>query len=231
MSSETRSEPATAPLAPVIARPDNLTSLVFAAIRDKIVDASLPPGSSLSEAMLAARLNVSKTPVREALLRLRHLGLVEPTTRGLRVTQPSAIAIRNAFEFRAGIEEMAARYAAVRATGRESDQIAELAGESLEAAREGRPAEFSVSDRDFHLAVAGAAHNEILAQAIEDAFILTLALRQRDVHVERDFVPDACEHVQIAELIRAGAGAQAGECLAGHVRRIMAQLLEAFPQS
>lgn len=61
-------------LAPLAVRPDNLTTLVFAAIRDKIVDATLAPGSSVSEASLAKQLEVSKTPVREALLRLRHVG-------------------------------------------------------------------------------------------------------------------------------------------------------------
>ncbi len=224
------SDPAATALAPLASRPDNLTSLVFTAIRDKIVDASLPPGSPVSEAMLAAQLQVSKTPVREALLRLRHIGLVEPTTRGLRVAQPSVNAIRDAFEFRAGIEAIAARYAANRATPKQNEHILARADDSLSAAQEGRSADFRTSDREFHLAVAEAARNEVLLQAIENAFVLTQALRQRDVHVERDFVPDAHEHVGIAKLIRAGDAEQAGEQLAGHIHRIMSQLLEVFPR-
>ncbi|TSD40548.1 GntR family transcriptional regulator [Rhodococcus sp. KBS0724] len=210
-------------------RPDNLTTLVFAAIRDKIVDATLAPGSSVSEASLAKQLEVSKTPVREALLRLRHVGLVEPTPRGLRVIQPSVKGIRDAFEFRAGLEAMAGRYAANRSTEEEYENIYRLAEESLAAANEGRDADFHRSDREFHAAIAQAARNERLIEAVGDSFVLTLALRQRDVKVERDFIPDAHEHVKIAEGIRAGDAELASSRLAGHNQRIMAQLLEAHP--
>lgn len=231
MSATSSESQAVGGLAPLSVRPDNLTSLVFAAIRDKIVDATLPPGSSVSEASLAKQLQVSKTPVREALLRLRHAGLVEPTGRGLRVIQPSVKGIRDAFELRAGLEAMAGRYAANRSTEQEYERIYELAEESLLAANEGRHDDFHQSDREFHAAIAAAARNDRLIEAVGDSFILTLALRQRDVKVERDFVPDAHEHVKIAEGIRAGDAELASSRLAGHNQRIMVQLLEAHPQA
>src|SRR3981081_2195160 len=84
----------TAGLRPLAPRAENLTDAVFEAIRDGIVDKVLTPGARISEAKVASQLNVSKTPVREALLRLRHLGLVEPTERGLTVVRPSGKAIR-----------------------------------------------------------------------------------------------------------------------------------------
>ena len=101
-------------LPPLAGRPSSLTTRVFAEIRDKIVDATLPPGSRVSESVLADQLRVSKTPVREALLRLRHIGLVEPSSTGLRVIQPSAKAIRDAYEFRAGVEAIAALHPLAR---------------------------------------------------------------------------------------------------------------------
>ncbi|WP_236794746.1 GntR family transcriptional regulator [Amycolatopsis sp. GM8] len=229
MPPATSSDPA-APLSPA-ARPDNLTSVVFAAIRDKIVDASLPPGSSVSEAGLAAQLQVSKTPVREALLQLRYIGLVEPTTRGLRVAQPSAVAIRDAFEYRAGIEAIAGSYAAMRSKAAQHERILEFANASLRSAKDGRSAEFLASDRKFHLAVASATGNQVLSQAVENACVLTQALRQRDIHVDRDFVPDAREHVGIAKAIKAGDADLASERSAGHIQRIMVQLLDAFPDA
>lgn len=212
----------------MIERPDNLTNLVFAAIRDRIVNAALPPGSSVSEATLAKELSVSKTPVREALLRLRRIGLVEPTSRGLRVTLPSVRSVRHAFEYRAVLESGAATYAARHATGEQFDAVTHWASESLGCAQDGDPGDFRQTDHQFHVAVADASGNEFMRSAIEDAFVLTMALRQRDVSLVRDFVPDALEHLEIAEALRARDSAVASALLANHALRIMDQLLDAM---
>lgn len=211
----------------MIERPDNLTDLVFTAIRDRIVDSSLSPGSPVSEAMLSKELHVSKTPVREALLRLRRIGLVEPTTRGLRVTLPSARTVRNAFEYRASLEDGSGRYAAARASAEQLDAIARWAAESL-TAQEGEPGDFWRLDFQFHLEVAAASGNDYMRSAVEDAFVLTLALRQRDVALVRDFVPDALEHIEIANALRDGDGPAAGSLLSAHVLRILDQLIQAM---
>lgn len=226
---EVTTEQAPGPLAPLDTRPDNLTSLVFAAIRDKIVDASLPPGASVSEASLAAQLKVSKTPVREALLRLKHIGLVESGGRGLRVVKPSLKLIRDAFEFRAGIEALAARYAADRSTPDQAEEIVALAQASLDAAREGRDDDFHTNDHAFHLAIAKAARNAVLLDSIENSFILTRTLRKRDVTAHRDFVTDAQEHVGVAEVIRVGSPDLASARLADHIHRIMLDILDIIP--
>ena len=64
-------------LAPLTEKPESLTQLVYQALRDAIISKRLPPGERVSEASLARQLRVSKTPVREALLRLHAIGLVE----------------------------------------------------------------------------------------------------------------------------------------------------------
>lgn len=212
----------------MIERPENLTDLVFAAIRRRLVEASLPPGSSVSEAMLSKDLQVSKTPVREALLQLRHIGLVESTGRGLRVVVPTAQIIRNAFEMRAGLEAASARYAAARSTKEQKAELMELAQASVDAA--GDFEAFREADTRFHLAIAGATDNAMLHRAVEDAVVLTQVLRQRDVHVERDFGPDGKEHLSIARAIKSGDGSAAADRLSGHILRIMEQLLQAFEE-
>jgi DNA-binding GntR family transcriptional regulator len=214
----------------MIERPDNLTDLVFAAIRDWIVDATLRPGSSVSEATLAKELSVSKTPVREALLRLRRIGLVEPTTRGLRVTLPSSRSVRHAFEYRAVLESGGATYAAQRCTGEQLQTIEHWATESMTSARDSDRPGFRHTDHQFHAAVADATGNEFMRSSIEDAFVLTVALRQRDVSLDRDLVPDALEHLEIAAALRAKDGATASALLATHALRIMDQLLDAMAQ-
>src|SRR3954464_1071179 len=97
-------------------RPDSLTDAVYEAIRRGIIDRRLPPGGPVTEAALAAQLGVSKTPVREALLRLKDAGVIEPNgRRGGRVVQRSEAAIRRAYEVREALESYAAGRAAERA--------------------------------------------------------------------------------------------------------------------
>lgn len=210
----------------MIQRPDNLTELVLSAIRQRLIDSSLPPGSGVSEAMLSKDLNVSKTPVREALVRLRQIGLVEPTSRGLRVVVPTPRSIRDAFEMRAGLESTAARYAATRGTKEQKAQIVELARQSAEVANVFD--DFRKVDQEFHMAIAAAAGNKLLHNTIEDSLVLTQVLRQRDIHVDRDFAPDGKEHIAVARSIKSGNADTAAERLSGHTLRIMEQLLDAF---
>src|ERR1035437_699214 len=85
-------------------RRHSLTEQVYDAIRDAIVSKALPPGIRLSEAALAEKFGVSKTPVREALLRLGAVGLVESEGNATRVVTPSRDRIRHAYEVRGGHE-------------------------------------------------------------------------------------------------------------------------------
>ena len=218
-------------LGPLAARPDNLATIVFEAIRDNIVNATIAPGSQVSEAWLASQLHVSKTPVREALLRLRHIGLVEPTPRGLRVTLPSVKAIRNAYELRAGIEGVAGRYAANRASTEEHEHILLLARISLERAEAHDGRGFRLRDREFHHAIAEATHNESLCQSIEDSLILTSVLRERDFAPAGDSIACALEHVDVALAIQAGNPELASSSLTNHVLHVMSLVLAAAPAS
>jgi DNA-binding GntR family transcriptional regulator len=64
------------------------TSQAYRAIRRQIIDLTLPPGSSFTEASLAEQWHISKTPVREALARLRRDGLVSALPRAGYVVSP-----------------------------------------------------------------------------------------------------------------------------------------------
>ena len=62
---------------PQVARAGSLTEQVYRSLRESIADGRLEPGSKITERQLAAALDVSPTPVREALGKLEHEGLVE----------------------------------------------------------------------------------------------------------------------------------------------------------
>ena len=87
----------------------------YATLLDEIQDGALPPGTVLGEVEQAARLGVSRTPLREALGRLASDGLVaQQSPRVTVVTAIDADDIREIFEVRRALEESAARLAAER---------------------------------------------------------------------------------------------------------------------
>lgn len=96
-----------------------MTMLAYARLKDDILGMRLTPRQPLVETELAAMLNMSKTPVREALLSLSHDGLVEVNEfRGARVRDFSLEEVREIYELRAALEPHAGVWP--RTTGRTS---------------------------------------------------------------------------------------------------------------
>lgn len=95
------------------AEPATVARRVERALRRAIVTLELPPGAALSEAELAARFEVSRQPIREALIALAHAGLVEiQPRRGTTVVRISPDQMRQVRFIRESIEVSVARAAA-----------------------------------------------------------------------------------------------------------------------
>jgi DNA-binding GntR family transcriptional regulator len=210
------------------ARPERLTELVYEAVRRAIIERVIPPGARVTEAGLAAQLGVSKTPAREALLRLRQVGVIElDGPRSLRVVQPCCEAVESAYETREALEVFTARKAAERHGGAELPTIALSAARSLSAAQEGALDAFRTWDAEFHQAIARAAANERVARMIGDVSTLILTLRERDVPRDGASVECGHAHVRIAEAIERGDMAAAEAEMRAHLRAVAGAVLAA----
>ncbi len=210
----------------------SLTQQVHDGIRDAIVSKALPPGMRLSEIALAEQFGVSKTPVREALVRLVAVGLVEnDDARGIRVVAPSRDRIRHAYEVRATHEFMAARLAASHASGREVADLQSAAERSVVRAEAGDAPGFRECDALFHRGVANAAANPLLQQLVENSFALTWALRNRDVPVTGDSIDCAHQHVSIAGALADGEAIRASTEMLAHIEKVMNMVLSALEES
>ncbi len=123
-------------LEPVGGAGNLLIDKVYASIKAAIQTMALAPGTPLRESQLSASLQVSKTPIREALGRLAQEGLTETTPfRGYRVTEFTAADARSVMELRAVLEGLAAR--------RVCESVEEVALVELVAATEQAEAESS----------------------------------------------------------------------------------------
>lgn len=215
-------------LEPIGVKPEPLAEIVFGILRDAIVRKDLPPGSRISEARLAAQLNVSKTPAREALLRLEGIGLIVPDgNRGARVVKPSAENIQHAFEVRTALEGFAARQAA-SAESADHALLRDLAERSLQRAEAGDGAGFRALDQQLHEAIAQSTGNELLTRLARNAYTLVWALRQRDTPSIGYQVGCAQEHLRIVDAIAAHDPTRAEAEMTGHIDKSRQFVLNFF---
>lgn len=223
-------DPSIEGLAPLDAKPESLAQVVYTAVRKAIVSQALRPGTAVSETSVARRLSVSKTPVREALLRLQAVGLVESDGRGLRIVLPSERAIHDAYETRMVMESGLSRWAAEHASPAHRKVIADAAARSLDAASAADIEGFRIWDRAFHQSIAKATENPRLEQLAEDALALAGVLRDRDVPGVQDAIRCAGQHLEIAAAIGQGNCEAATACAAQHAADVRDMVLTAFRQ-
>lgn len=98
-------------------KPESQIERVALALREMLLRGDFSPGERLAELNLVPRLNASRTPVRLALERLAHEGLLEPLPGGFRIREFTIADVWDAIEIRGVLEGTAARLAAERLTG------------------------------------------------------------------------------------------------------------------
>lgn len=146
--------------------PGNRTTEVYEQLRQAIVDGSIRPNERLIEIELAERLGVSRTPVRETMLRLAGDGLIVSHRRGWVVREHSADEIREVFEVRAALEGFAAGLAAQRATDAELIAIEGIHRSYIDLIQGSSRGHLVEHNDAFHEAVIAAARNRLLADQI-----------------------------------------------------------------
>jgi DNA-binding GntR family transcriptional regulator len=152
---------------------------VYARLRDAIVDGTFAPGEVLRDGDLADWLGVSRTPVREALLRLSESGLVLARPGRSTIVAPlEENAVRDARDVVAAMHELAARVAAVRLTDDDLESM-RTANARFAAALDAHDADAAVvADDALHDVVVRAAANPAI-DAVLDQF--TPVVRRAEV--------------------------------------------------
>lgn len=136
----------------------SLTDEAHRRIRSDIIAGRIRPNVHLVASDLASQLEISRTPVREALQLLASEGLVIGTRRGFVVREHSVDEIRHIYEVRAALEEMAARLAAERATKEDIAALEKLGAHTRATVDQARDVIVDLNDA-FHEAIMVAAGN------------------------------------------------------------------------
>jgi len=213
-------------------RSSSLTERVYGRLRDEILTCELEPGRELSEAELAARFSVSKTPVREALATLRLEGFVRTyPRRGYQVVPVTFGDMHDLFDVRTILEAGAAELACSRITDAELDQLDHLADVVYDRAEQPSLTRFIEANRDFHAAIARASGNErlhqlVMRQLAELERFLYLGARLRDVNTET-----ISDHHEIVRVLRQRDAAAARQIMIRHNQITRRGLFDALASS
>ncbi|MCF8151824.1 MAG: GntR family transcriptional regulator [Burkholderiaceae bacterium] len=173
-------------------------------LRARILDNSMPSGEQYTEDELASMLDMSRTPTREAMLRLAGEGLVEVRPRhGMRVKPVSVVDMREIYEVLTALESTAAALAAARTDQGDSiKQLRHAISEMDAALKLDDLKAWARADEQFHTLLVAAAGNARLSELVQTYVgqshrvrMLTLRLRAKPVMSNRDHeaVVDAVE--------------------------------------
>lgn len=201
-----------------IGRGRSLNDQVVDAVRAAIRSRELEPGRLYSAYQIADQLGVSRSPVREALLRLAETGLVRmERNRGFRIVAPAAREIAEIFAVRLFLEVPAARRAALRRPPELGRRLRdELA--AMDAAHRARDeADFMDHDRQLHDHILRASGNRELASTIERLREVTRMLGASTVDRSRGLSEILAEHVPIVDAVDNGDGDAAADHMRRHV--------------
>lgn len=191
-----------------------LRQLILLAIQD----GALPPGSRLKEVELVKALEVSRTPLREALTALRAEQILEMDDDGLRVRTLEWRDVTSLYALRGQLEAMAASLATTHATAAEKQIIADICAEEVQLMSVGAaPALLATHNRRFHKAILQAAGNRFLSESLHHLSRLMVLLGHTAYALPQRCQAIQKEHQEINQAIQLGNPQQAETAMKHHL--------------
>ncbi|WP_071058320.1 GntR family transcriptional regulator [Pelistega sp. MC2] len=195
-------------------------------IINALADGSMFPGMRVKETELAARLGISRTPIRETLARLVNEGLVSnDPRRGLIITELDQSMVGELYEMRRVLESTAAGLAARHATDVEISVLRNIMEKDL---TETNPQTIAKNNKIFHQVLYTCGHNRYLLktlQALQNSMLLlgtsTLENKERATQAQ-------IEHQQIVEALEARDAIKAAQMASDHISNAYKERLNKF---
>ena len=202
-------------------RDEQRSEQAYREIKQLILAGDFLAGSKLPHAELARRLEMSSTPIREALARLVQEGYARQTPNvGFFVQQMGLEEAVQLYDVREALETFAVARAVGARGGDGFEQVAEALERYEEELRRPIRKERLLRDREFHLAIARLTKNEWLERSLASVFDRIIMKRTLEGLVtHRRGVDSLAEHREIVRLMEKGETAKAVAAMRRHVRR------------
>ncbi|MFC3108572.1 GntR family transcriptional regulator [Undibacterium arcticum] len=187
-------------------------------IEEMIAVGQLQPGQHLDETELAAQFNVSRTPIREALIQLSSMGVVEMRPRrGALVTRIGPQLLVEMFEVMAEFEAMCGRLAARRMTPAEQATLLAAHQACKEARDAADPDGYFYKNEIFHGLIYAGSHNSFLAEQASKLHRRLRLYRRLQLRVRDRVGTSYGEHEDVVQAILDGDGERTAELLRHHI--------------
>lgn len=204
----------------IVSTRGNTTDLIHQRMLDDLQHGAFRPGDKLSSEGLAKRYNVSRTPVREALIRLERDGFVETESNTrYEVKTPTLTELCNLYEIREALEGLAAEKLA---TGGASPELIVRLRKCSELRRTAETLdEQETADKEFHGLICDSCGSEPLKSLVRNYLLLSTVFNASRFILAGRTIPhkrSICdEHEEIVDAIEAGNGKLARKLLSAHI--------------
>lgn len=196
-------------------------------LRQMLVEGAIAPGAKLNERELAELLNVSRTPLREAIKMLAAEGLVELLpNRGAIAVSLTEEDVLNTFEVMAGLEGLSGELAAQRITPAELAEIQAMQFEMMAAYTRRDLSTYYAINARIHRAINAAAKNPVLLTVYNQVNARLQALRFRSNQDGEKWKAAVKEHEKMIEALSARDADGMREVLVAHLRNKRDVVLE-----
>ncbi len=187
-------------------------------IEERIATGVYLPGMQLDETELATEFEVSRTPIREALMQLAFSGLIDmQPRRSAVVAEISPQRLCEMFEVMAELEAMCGRLAARRMTADDQKALLDAHQAGKVAGEKNDPDEYYRTNEDFHAAIYAASHNGFLVEECKNLKRRLSAYRRLQLRVRGRMDTSHAEHSEVYVAIVTGDGDLAEKLLRSHV--------------
>ena len=202
---------------------------IFNELKTRIIEMKYSPGDMLNEKALAEEFEVSRTPVREALIKLSQIGLVDIRPRiGTYVSQIDLISVKHAYEIKKNLEGLAAELAAQRASSEEIYELFDILHrfESYDVVKDYKSC--IQDDQRFHMIIRNASKNPMLIEILDELNTKTARFLQHIHYILDDYEWFYNSLMKMAEAIRDKDPQRAKEATEEHTNKYLLWLSKNF---
>jgi DNA-binding GntR family transcriptional regulator len=205
-----------------------LSSKVYVAIKEMIANHRFQPGTRLNVEKLSKELEVSRTPVWEAVRRLQQEGLLENIPyRGVFMVEMTLDRALELYQVREALEGLSARLAALYANEKILEKMKETLENQIKVIERGDLLGYSRSDFEFHSLIHKMSRNSVLQEMLE-----SLKTKMQPITMEvRPILPRLYEdHLEILDAIQSKDPEKSEKILRRHNRVVQNQIQKGIEQ-
>jgi DNA-binding GntR family transcriptional regulator len=208
-------------------KPVGLTDWAYEQIKEAILKIQFAPGSQLQIETLVAELGTSRTPIREALLRLEKDGLVRVVPRvGFFVKEFTYRDLEELYEVRELLESRAVKNAVGNLSDEDLDLIDQILDLSVTAVQANDVDKFLEIEIQFHNLLTEHSQNAYLISVLESLRDLSYRWRMLSLRSYESFEKSMEEHLNIARAVRNKDAELASQLMAEHLRNACQRIME-----